>query len=40
MRAPFCRDQATFHVEVEDTEENAFRWQDEQWTEDPESGNY
>ena len=39
MRAPFGRDRATFYVEEEDPEEN-FRWQDEQWTEDHESGNY
>ena len=40
MRAPFGRDRATFHVEEEDPEENSFRWQDEQWTEEPELGNY
>ena len=40
MRAPFGRDRATFHVEEEDPEENSFRWQDDQWTEEPESGNY
>ena len=40
MRAPFGRDRATFHMEEEDKEENVFRWQDKEWAEDPESGNY
>ena len=40
MRAPVGRDRATFHMEEEDKEENVFRWQDEEWAEDPESGNY
>ena len=40
MRAPFGRDRATFHVEEEDQDHCEFGWQDEQWAEDAESGNY
>ena len=39
MRAPFGRDRAMFHVEEEDPEDN-FRCHNDQWAEDPESGNY
>ena len=40
MRAPFGRDRATFHVEEEDQDHREFGWQDEQWIEDAESGNF
>ena len=39
MRAPFGRDRATFHEE-EDQGHNEQGWQDDQWFEDAESGNY
>ena len=40
MRAPFGRDRATFHVEEEEQDHHKLGWQDDQWFEDAELGNY